>query len=162
MKTPYSLPEEQRERLKRSEFEAVRCLMGAVSYAAHAKDDLQDRLQCIPNGKQRMNMAIGSFRSIANDILGTITYGQNRQLLNTMNDMDMRMVPKMTRMTTNVIYELEIAKSLVNIAMEKCTDCVEDSRSCRKCALYQVLESTMPLENYDSLSCPYSRSEWEE
>ena len=39
--------------------------------------------------------------------------------------------------------------------------CVEDARSCRECALYKVLESALPLDNYDSLSCPYSRSEWE-
>ena len=42
------LREEDCERLNRGEFEAVRCLLGAVSYTAHARDDLQKRLECIP------------------------------------------------------------------------------------------------------------------
>ena len=156
-----STSEDQCERLKRSEFEAVRCLLGAISYAAHAKDDLQDRLECIPSGKQRINMLVGSIRSIADALLDTVPIGQRRQLRNTMMDMEMRMVPKLTRMSTNVIFELDTAKSLIDIAMEKCKGCVEDGRSCRECALYKVLESTTPLDNYDSLNCPYARSEWD-
>jgi hypothetical protein len=156
-----SISEDQCERLKRSEFEAVRCLLGAISYAAHAQDDLKDRLQCLDRGKQQMAMMVGSMRSIANKLLETVPTGQCRQLKNTMTDMEMRMVPKLTRMSTNVIFDLETAKSLIDIAMEKCKGCVEDGRSCRECALYKVLESTTPLDNYDSLNCPYARSEWD-
>lgn len=45
------MEEKDCERLNRGEFEAVRCLLGAVSYTAHARDDLQKRLECIPGGK---------------------------------------------------------------------------------------------------------------
>ena len=103
------LQEDECERLVRSEYEAVRCLLGAVSYTAHAKDDLQRRLDCIPNGKQRIAMVLGGLRAIADDIIGTIPQGQCRQLRNTMKDMEMRMVPKLTTGSQNVILEKETA-----------------------------------------------------
>ena len=155
------LKEDDCERLNRREFEAARCLLGAVSYAAHAQEDLQNRLQCLDKGKQRMAMIVGCIKAMADDIIGTVPTGQCRQLKNTMMDMEMRMVPKLTRMSTNVIFDQQVAKGLIDAAMEQCKGCVEDARSCRKCALYKVLESALPLDNYDSLSCPYSRSEWE-
>jgi len=157
------MQEEDCERLNRGEFEAVRCLLGAVSYTAHAKDDLKKRLECLPSGKQRMSMVLGGLKAIADDLIGTVPTGQCRQLRNTMQDMDMRMVPKMTRMSTNVILEKEVAKGLVDAAMEKCRGCVEGPEEGRKCALYTVLESFLPLDNYENgMLCPYSMSEWKD
>ena len=155
------LPEEECERLVRGEFEAVRCLLGAVSYTAHARDDLQKRLEQIPNGKQRMAMILGGLKSVADDIIGTVPQGQCRQLKNTMSDMEMRMVPKMMSMSQNVILEKDNAKALIDTAMERCHGCVEGPDTCRECGLYKVLESFLPLDNYDNgMLCPYSTSEW--
>ena len=154
------MPEEETERLNKAEFEAVRCLLGAVNYVAHAKDDISKRIKMIPHGQQRLNLALGAIRALTDDVIGTIPVGQCRQLKNTMNDMDMRMVPKYTSMNQNVILEKELARGLFDAAMEKCRGCVEDEQSCRKCALYKVLEGTLPLTNYDGMICPYSISEW--
>lgn len=157
------LPEEDCERLNRGEFEAVRYLLGAVSYAAHANDDLQKRLECVPYGRQRLAMALGGMKAIADDLIGTVPRGQCKQLRNTMADMEIRMVPKMASMSQNVIFEKDLAKGLIDAAMEKCHGCVEDSVNCRKCSLYKVLEGMLPLDNYDhGLLCPYSVSEWED
>ena len=68
------LQEEDCERLNRGEFEAMRCLLGAVSYTAHAKDDLQKRLACIPDGKARMAMVLGGLKAIADDLVGTMPH----------------------------------------------------------------------------------------
>lgn len=157
------LDENDCERLNRGEFEAVRCLLGAVSYTAHARDDLRKRLECIPSGNARMAMALGGLKSIAEDLVGTMPRGQCRQIRNTMSDMEMRMVPKMSRMSTNVILEKDVAKALIDTAMEKCRGCVEDEKSCRECGLYKVLESFLPLDNYENgMLCPYSMSEWKD
>ena len=157
------LREEDCERLNRAEFEAVRCLLGAVSYTAHAKDDLQKRLECIPSGKARMGMILGGIKAIADDIVGTVPRGQCKQLRNTMSDMEMRMVPKMASMRQNVVLEKDVAKGLVDAAMEKCHGCVEGPEEGRKCALYKVLESFLPLDNYDNgMLCPYSMSVWKD
>ena len=151
------------ERLNRHEYEAVRCLLGAVSYTAHAKDDLQKRLECVPGGKARMGMVLGGLRAIADDLIGTIPRGQCKQLRNTMEDMEMRMVPKLTGMSQNVILEKDNAKALIDAAREKCRGCVEDEKSCRRCRLYTLFESFLPLDTYDGgMLCPYSMSEWKD
>ena len=155
------LDENDCERLKRSEYEAVRCLLGAVSYIASASDGLKDRVECIPYGKQRMALVLGGVRAMANDVIGTVPRGQCRQLRNTMDDFEMRMVPKMTKGSQNVILEKDIAKGLVDAAREKCRICAEDARSCRECSLYKLLESFLPLDSYEGgMLCPYSLSEW--
>lgn len=149
------------ERLNRAEYEAVRCLLGAVNYAAHANDDLKKRLMIVPGGQQRMADTLQDLRDIADDVIGTVPTGQCRQIRNTMSDMEMRMVPKLAPMSRNVILDKETAKALIDIAMEKCHGCVEDEVSCRNCALYRVLEGFLPLDNYSNgMLCPYSLSEW--
>ena len=157
------LSEKDCERLNRGEFEALRCLLGAVSYTAHASDDLKKRLECVPYGKARMGMVLGGLRAIADDLIGTMPRGQCNQIRNTMSDMEMRMVPKAMPMSQNVIFDKEIAMALVDAAMEKCKRCANGPEDARKCTLYSVFESFMPLETYDNgLLCPYSRLEWEE
>ena len=157
------LNDEDCERLNRGEFEAVRCLLGAVNYAAHAKDDLQKRLECIPSGKARMAMVLGGLKAIADDLIGTMPVGQCKQIRNTMQDMEIRMVPKMASMRQNVILEKDNAKALIDTAMERCKGCVEDEVSCRNCGLYKVLESFLPLDSYENgMLCPYSMSEWKD
>lgn len=150
------------ERLNRGEFEAVRCLLGAVSYTAHANDDLRSRLDFIPEGASRMEDCLNGLQGMLGDLLRTIPQGQCRQLRNTMQDMEIRMVPKLAPMSQNVILDKDLAKGLYDAAMEKCRGCVEDTQSCRQCTLYKVLESTLPLDNYENtLICPYSISEWD-
>ncbi len=157
------LKEEECDRLNRSEFEAVRCLLGAVSYTAHANEDLQERMETIPYAKQRMAMILGGLRAIADDVIGTVPRGQCKQLRNTMQDMEMRMVPKAMGMSQNVILEKDIAKGLVDAAMEKCHGCVEGPEEGMKCPIYKVLEMFLPLDSYENgMLCPYSMSEWKE
>ena len=157
------LDEKDCERMTKSQFEAMRCLLGAVSYAGHAKDDLKDRLGCIKYGKQRMAMAVGCLKALAEDLVGTMPQGQCRQIRNTMNDMEMRMVPKRMPMSRNVLLEADNAKALIDRAMEQCKGCVEDEVSCRKCGLYIALESILPLDSYENgMLCPYSMAEWKD
>lgn len=151
------------ERMSRSEIEAMRGLLGAVSYTATAKENLQKRLGAFKHGKQRMAMALGALKALADDLIGTMPVGQCKQIRNTMKDMEIRIVPRMMPMSQNVILDKDIAKGLIDIAQQQCRDCVEDAVSCRKCSLYKVLESAVPVDNYDdSLVCPYAISEWKD
>lgn len=156
------LDEKDCERMNRPEYEAMRGLMAAISYTANADKDLRKRLECVPSGRQRMAMVLGGIKAIADDLIGTMTTGQCRQLQNTMKDMELRMVPKMTSMSQNVIFDKELAKGLIDTAQEKCRGCVEDAETCRDCSLYKILEGLLPLKEYDGLICPYSISEWED
>lgn len=155
--------DEDRERMTRTEFEATRCLLGATSYLAHARDDLGKRLDCVPGGRQRMAMLMGSVKSLSNEIVDTMTTQQARQMYNVMRDMEMRMVPKLTPSKTNVLLPVEAAKTLVSSAQHKCLVCVADGEEARRCDLYKVLEALTPLDNYgDGLTCPYYRAEIED
>lgn len=162
MKEAYSLPDADCERLKRSELTALRMLLAHLSAASYVQDDLKTRLECIPWGNQRLRMAVGGLKSVCNDLIGTVSLAQTKQLYGTMKDYEIRMVPKLTPMSVNIILTKEQGIDLVNAAREKCKICVEDGISCRKCKLYKVLEATTPLDDYGGEAmCPYSLAEWE-
>ena len=151
------------ERLNRGEFEAVRCLLGAYNYAAHARDDLRGRVDSVVNGRVRITELVDGLRGFTDELLETVPVGQCRQLKNTMMDMELRMVPKRMPMSQNVILDKDNAKALIDMAMERCRGCVEGPQEAKGCALYKVLESFLPLESYDNgMLCPYSVSEWKD
>lgn len=151
------------ERLRRGEFEAVRGLLAALNYAAHAQDDLKDRVDSVTNGKARITVLVEGLRAFTDELLDTVPTGQCRQLRNTMLDLEIRMVPKRTPATQNVIMEKDLAKALVDKAMEKCRDCVEGPEAATGCDVYKILESLVPLDSYDNgLLCPYNMSTWKD
>lgn len=160
---PYMLPDADCTRLKRSEMTAVRMLLAALSNAAYAKDDLAERLEFVPNGKRRFRLALGGLRAVCDDLVGTISRDQCRQICGTMKDFEMRLLPKLTPGSTNIIMTKEQGKELLDCARWKCRACVEDGEHCKECRLYRLLEATTPLEDYgDGLVCPYALVDWEE
>jgi hypothetical protein len=162
VKQSFMLPDDQCERLHRNEYTGLKMLLAFVSISAYAREDLQKRLECVPHGKERMNMAVGGLRSVCNDLIGTVSRAQCRQIMGTMRDYDVRLIPKLTPGSTNIIMTREAGKELIDLAREKCHGCTEDGDSCRKCRLYKILEGTTPLDSYGSgLICPYSLAEWE-
>ena len=162
MREPYTLPDDQCERLKRSEMTAVRMLLAGLSTAGYAREDLQERLKAVPDGNGRLRRSLGLMKAVADDLVGTISKAQCRQIYGTMKDFEMRLVPKLTPMSQNVIMTAEEAKELLECARWKCRDCIEDGDSCRKCKLYKLLEATTPMEDYGTgMICPYSAAKWE-
>ena len=156
------IPDEQCERLRRTELLAVRLMLAALSCMASAEEDLHDRLGQVPDGHERIHALVVQFRELCDDIACTINRNQCRHIYNTMKDFEMRLVPKLTPMTTNLIMDKETGKALIDCARWKCHDCAEDATSCRKCTLYKLLEATTPLDDYDDgLICPYVLREWE-
>jgi len=160
----YKLPEAQRERLKRSEMVAMRWSMAALSNLAYAQDDLADRLECIPMGKRRYRLMMGHLRSILSDIGGTIPIKQCMTVQNTMDDMELRMVPKLSPRPQTAVIEVDDLSFLVNHAKKDegmCMTCMLDGDECRKCRLYQILESIAPQQEWGkSTICPYNRPDW--
>ena len=160
--TWYQLPEADCERLTRHEMSSLKMLLAELSSGAWAEDNLQKRLECIPYGRERLQMAVGHIRAICNDVLGTIPTAQKVQIRGTMTDFEIRLMPKATPNSTNIVLTRAQGKDLVDMACERCIGCVEDGESCRKCKLYKFMEATTPLDDYGSgMTCPYSRAEWE-
>lgn len=157
------LSEDQRTRFTRSEMSVVRALLPLLSYCHHGEHDLEARLKDgrINHGWWRYRSALGSLEAIVLDVLATATKAQTRQVLNTTVDMAVHIVPKTTPIGQNVVMDLQTAKFLTDCAQEKCKMCTEDGESCKQCKLYQVMEATIPLDDYgNGLLCPYSRAEW--
>ena len=150
------------ERMTKHEMEGLRGLLAAVSYIADASEDLSKRLECIPYGKQRMTMLRGGARALGDDIIGTMTVDQCKQIQNFMKDMVITMVPKLTPGSQNVLINKDAAKMLIECSREKCKMCVADGEESRKCDLYKVLEGVVPLDDYgDGTTCPYYTAEFE-
>lgn len=165
--TFYQLPEDQCERLNRSEMNALKWCLAAVNSVAYAEDDLADRLECIPSGKARWRLMLGQMRACINDIIGTIPRKQGNTIRNLMNDMELRMVPKYTAYDRRVIMDVEDLSYLVAHAKKDeslCMTCTYTGDECRQCELYKTLEAIALQEHWekDSMICPYNREDWYE
>jgi hypothetical protein len=161
MKKPYMLPDEDCERLTRPEMQSLKMMLALLSAAAYAEKDLRRCLERVRYGNRLMRMALGSLRSLMNKVLGTVSRNQCKHIYGTMTDYEVRLVPKLTPGSTNIILTKEQGKALMDCAQWQCKDCVKDGEEARKCKLYQLLESTTQMDDYgDGLLCPYALAEW--
>ena len=151
------------ERMTRQEVSAIKMLFASLSNEKYALDGLTRRLGMIPDGVDRLRRCTADLQKIMDEIVGTITTEQCKSIYGTMKDYEMRLVPKLTPMTTNVLMTKDQAKDLMDCARVKCHDCVEDGESCRSCRVYKIMEETVPLDDYgDGMICPYSLAEWDD
>ena len=148
------------ERFVNKEFSLLKRLTAFISDLMYTKEDLAERLDIIPDGRQRLDEAINDVSEIVKELISTGPEAQKKQLYSTIKDYKVELVPKFTPSPANIIMTKKQAKKLIDIAQEKCKACVEDPDSALKCPIYQVLETTAPLDSYDSLICPYSIAEW--
>lgn len=155
------LDEKDCERMTRTELEGLKWLIAMDYVCASVGRDLRKRLESIPYGKERMRLASGGIRSIASDLIGTITKEQARVLQSTTKDYVVRLAPKAAPLGSNVLLDRESLVKLAECAREKCRICTEDGESCRECELYKFLEATTPLDDYgNGLLCPYTLKDW--
>lgn len=161
-KDSYKLPDDQCERVNRSEMIALRWSFAAINSIAYAKDDLKNRLKMIPNGVTRWNLMLGQLRSLLNDIVGTVPRKQCKTIKNVMDDMELRMVPKFTPKDHRINMDVEDLSYLVNHAKKDiCIGCTMSGDECKDCNLYRILEAVAPPEDWgNNYSCPYSREDW--
>lgn len=161
-KAQYPFDEEDCERVNRTEMVSLRWCVAAINSVAYAKEDLDRRLQSVPYGRQRWAMMLGTFRSLMQMLLQTVPYKQRQTIWNVCSDMELRMVPKYTNNCEKCIINIGDLSYLVNHAKKDiCTACVLTDSECRKCELYQILESITPQKDWgESTVCPYMRGDW--
>lgn len=148
-------------RLTRIEKMAMLQLAYVATVLEELQNDLGDRLEKIDQGAEKMHVRASGSDEILNDLRLTVPMNQRMSLQNTAMDYEMRLTPKLTPMSTNVIMDKDEFKEIVDIARTKCHDCTEDSNTCTKCRLFKLLTSILPLEDYDGgLLCPYNLGEW--
>lgn len=159
-KTWYFLPEKDRERLNRTELRAARWLVTVMYICFELREELAERLKCIPNGQARFNMMLGHVQAIANDVIGTVPKSQKDQIQHTIDDMDIRLVPKFAPKGNRVVLDLYQLHYIVSHAQKDealCQTCVRTDDECRKCEFYKILSAIAPLTDWGSgTMCPYS------
>lgn len=163
MKEPYFvLPEDEQKRLNRSEMQAIRWSLAAVNSCAYAKDDLAQRLQMIPDGVNRWATMLEMLRGLLNDLIGTVPTKQCLNIKHTLDDMELRMVPKFTPKDGRVCMGIDDLSYIVKEAKRDiCIGCVYTGDECRQCKLYNILEAIAPCEDWGgSYICPYSKEDW--
>lgn len=150
------------KRFVNKEFSLLKRLTAFISDLLYAKDDLQKRLELIPDGNKRMDKVLDDVSELIKDLLSTGPDNQKKTLLNTVSDYKLEFVPRLSPGSSNIVITKAQAKKLIDIAQEKCTNCVEDYKKAQSCALYQLLEVTALPDSYDTMLCPYSQAEWKD
>lgn len=148
-------------RLKRTEKQG----MLVFAYVATVLDDMQtelkDRLEMVEGGAELMTTMSESADHLLNELRMTIPVEQRMNLQNTAHEYEIRLTPKATPSKTTVIMGKDEFKELVDVAREKCADCIEDDKSCLDCRLYKILTVLLPLDDYDGGTlCPYNMGVW--
>lgn len=159
---PFELPDNECIRMNRHEVAACRMVMALMSNLMYAREDLKARMETVPGGPARMDKVVTEVQELFQDIIGTVSDRQRKQLRNIAQDCEIQLIPKLTHSQNRVLIPANEVREIVDMAREKCRMCTDSDAQARKCRLYQWLEVNIPLEDYGSgLMCPYSNIDWE-
>lgn len=147
-------------RITRTEKLALLWFGVAVSALEERLTDLAQRLDTVPNGRERLETLYSEANMLMDEVLVTVPANQRRSLENTKQDYNVRLAPKLAPFSQNVIMTFDEFKALVDNARAKCRECTEDDKTCSGCQLYNLLTSILPLDDYSGLLCPYNMGEW--
>ena len=139
--------------------------MIVLAYAATLIDELRttmkDRFDMVDGSMEMMDELSEKIDKVLHDVRLTVPMEQRVHLQNTARDYEMRLTPKLTPGSTNVIMQKEEFRELVECARARCKECAFDNKECEKCELFKLLTVILPLEDYeDSYLCPYVLKEW--
>ena len=148
--------------LTRNEKSSLMFLMNAASAWNEAKIDLESRASKIDGGMELLNRIAEDSVKLLTELRMTVPERQRNSLANTAQDYEMRLVPKFTPSSHNVLLQKEDFRALVDAAQEKCGNCAEMNEDSCKCKLFNLLQVVLPLDDYHTtFLCPYNRAEWE-
>ena len=163
MRERFLLPDSECERMTRNEMNAFKMLTVSVSEINHAKEFLARLIGIVPDGNERFDQLMTLANEFFEDMIGTVHSKQAKNLLNAVQDNEIRLMPKMAPRDLVIPVRKEEYQDMIDCAREKCKFCTEDGKTCERCKLYGLLVSQVPLEDYgDGISCPYAYQEWEE
>ena len=148
--------------LKRNEKTALTFLTNTVRALTDGKNVLAGRLSRIEDGQEMIDRLVADSHELLERVRETIPERQRLNLVRTANDYEIRLVPKYTPGTNNVVVQKDDFRQLVDAAQIKCRECIDDCNECRKCKLFKLLTVILPMDTYDgTLLCPYNLAEWE-
>lgn len=147
-------------RYVRNEMDLMKRMAAFISELLYAQEDLQKKLNIVENGNDRLTKILDETSELVKDLVNIMPDNQKRQFRNALKDYSIQLVPKLTPGSPNVLITKEQAKALVELAQERCANCVEMPYEAEKCPVYQVLNTVALPDSYDINICPYSIAEW--
>jgi len=148
-------------RLRRNEKMSMLHLMYAITILDDLLKEIPDRLDMVPDGRERMGEIARKADQLLNEIRITVPENQRHGIQNMASDYEIRLTPKATPVEQNVLVTKEEFRELVDSARAMCKECTYDDQECEQCKLYQLLTSILPLDEYhDRMLCPYNLGEW--
>ena len=148
-------------RLTRLEKMGMIVLAYAATLIDELRSQLKSRIAMVEGATEEMDELSERIDKVLHDVRLTVPIEQRAHLQNTAMDYEMRLTPKLTPGSTNVIMQKEEFRELVDCARAQCKECAKDGTECETCKLYKLLTVILPLEDYsDSFLCPYVLKEW--
>ena len=161
---PYTLPEEDRERMTRDEMNALIYFKCALASAGYAWQKMQRKLGYVPAGLQRFKMFMGGMNSLIEDIGGTMPKQSQKRMDGIVNDFKIALIPQAATEPKRLVMDSLDGATLMEAAMHYCEhECVmTDEEAKRNCKLYKIFETYMPLNHYgDGGMCEYGKKDFE-
>ncbi len=149
------------KRLIRSELELVRRFAAFLSELLYIRDDMKPRISMLENGPERLEKILDDSSVLIKEILATAPEKQRQQIARSLQDYKIQLVPLFTPGDDRVVMKRDQAEELVNMAQERCRDCVMTHSEAESCKLYQWLIANVPTDQEGSeFICPYSLASW--
>ena len=151
------------ERLRRDEMNAIIYLRCALASAEYFRKDLQKRLTMIPDRAERFQKAMDGLTSVVDEIIATAPEESARRLANITHDFKIVLAPKPQTEPKRLILDMNDANTVMEQALKPCRNCFKsDDEARRMCRFYKVMETYYPLNDYgNGTMCQYGKSEIE-
>ena len=154
---------DEKERMRRSEVNAIIYFRCALASAGYCWTDLQHRLGMIPDGEKRFKDAMDGFTKVIDEIIATAPEESERRLATITHDFKIILAPKPQTEPKVLMLRREDAEIVMGAALKTCGDCYKsDEEARRTCKLYKVMETYCPLDDYgNGMICQYGKSDIE-
>lgn len=150
------------KRLTRVHRSALIILICLETLTDDCEKDLEGRMDDREAWAEKARSAKAILHGMADDIFRTMTEEQLRYLTKTARDYELRLTPRMTPETGNMIVPKETLRTLVDAAQNRCVDCFKTEAESRGCKLQRLLAMLIPMDNYEDTGlCVFNNKEWE-
>lgn len=154
-----SVESKERIRLNAGELGLMKYFVASIKSINSCKNNMPHVFERVPNGKEKIEVAVELLHEILNGIMETVTDPQMRQLDIVSKEMGIVIKPTIaTGYNPSTVLSQEEKQILVDAARDgKCSTCIADNKECNRCELYGLLTAIQPLIEYKGYMCPYSK-----
>lgn len=148
------------KRLLRSEKAALIILICLEVLTDDCDEDLSRRIEDKAQWKADVKQVKEGLARLVDNALKTLNMDQMVNLKKISKDYELRLYPKLTPTSGNIVVDKETLRTLIDASQEKCVDCFKSEAESRSCKLQRLLSVLIPMESYDTNLCAFNNREW--